>query len=348
MWDGPSPACLQRVFIFRISPPHFPPGLDSVREALDLVFPSRPDKLSGVCEALLATLVFHHEWIRKTVPKNSPVLGSVLFLEPRLIEGLYPLLICSWEDSEHMHATGVPPHCQIMRVTEASRKVVNEMALELQSVVPMVKEAVKEAIEEGAIESGTVTRSGLAEMLQQQIAKSGLLELLNRDNSRSMAPVEDVAGQRIVSHQLVATMHSWDGKLHRLPKEFTWPDGTPRHMWSYWYLGDPANGYPPFRILEPHDLYGSTRKRLSDLKYLMQAMETEVQTHSTYFLNPTSAEVNLMYAAAAVIFSEHSDGKQSRRPSQLKWRTVLAQLRQTQKGPQVRCVCGLFSFIAYR
>jgi hypothetical protein len=73
---------------------------------------------------------------------------------------------------------------------------------------------------------------------------------------------------------------TWGGSLRRVPETFKIPKCNLQLAFQLWFLGDEAQGYPPFRELTPSDMgddklaeQKNKRRRLADLKSLMTVME---------------------------------------------------------------------------
>jgi len=332
---------------FAILPPHFRDGCnDLVQRAVALCFPNRPACYNLVLSMCLASVVYHREFLRSTLLSNHPVFSSFLFVDSELMNDLVPHITCGVDDPNGaMHATGIPPMSLVMRTVEKSAATSEKILEKLDALVPDIVDGVKGMLEENAIQAGTVTRSGLEEMLMGVIKKSGLLEL--RDSTRSRdAGVDDAEARDdvdVMSQQqrrMPVQMHMWNGRLHRVPQTFKLPAGTPSQCFNVWMLGDAEHGYPPLRLLEPNDMpTKNDQKRLSDLRFLMKLLQAELERQASWIEDPTMEQVVEMYARAAHVLAvaDKSTTGRSRRPSQLSWKTVVNTLRK----PQQRAVVAV-------
>jgi hypothetical protein len=325
---------------FAILPPHFRiDHSDTVTRAVELCFPNRPAKYDLLLSICLASIVYHREFLRHNLPSNHPLFSSLLFLDRGLLDSLVPLVVCGIEDPDRsMHATGIPPMSLVMRSVEKTAAVNQEILGKLDVLVPAVVKGVQEVLEENAIQAGTVTRSGLEDMLLGVIEKSGLLVM--RDSLRKGAVSGDggvQGGGGIVAQQPrmpLGQMHLWNGKLHRVPHTFKLPAGTPEHCFSVWMLGDAEHGYPPVRLLEPNDMPSKNdQKRLSDIRFLMRLLQTELEHQNVWVESPTMEQVVDMYSQAAHILpvADKSASGRARRRNQLSWKTVVNILRKPQR-----------------
>jgi len=59
-------------------------------------------------------------------------------------------------------------------------------------------------------------------------------------------------------------MFTWGGRMHPVPEDYEFPrrDITVRSIFDYWFDGDPAKNYQPFRKLKGFDLSSKCSKRM--------------------------------------------------------------------------------------
>ena len=78
--------------------------------------------------------------------------------------------------NSNLRATGVPRHVSILlQMTELTSSV-SKIITEIQQIAPDVTEAIADELEKRAVEAGTVTRFGLAELIEIVLRK---VELFN-------------------------------------------------------------------------------------------------------------------------------------------------------------------------
>ena len=77
----------------------------------------------------------------------------------------------------------------------------------------------------------------------------------------------------------VTQLHSYDGRFNILPKNYIIPTLTLASFLSFYLLGSPREGVPPFRIVKPKDLNLSNKgqkvnsKILTDMKKMISYVE---------------------------------------------------------------------------
>jgi hypothetical protein len=89
-------------------PPHFAPGLEIVKRAVQITFNGIEGLDEGVAEMLLASIVYHYDFLHNRLPAAHPAFSSPLFSTAGLLDELKPLVHCGCHDTDLMHATGIP------------------------------------------------------------------------------------------------------------------------------------------------------------------------------------------------------------------------------------------------
>lgn len=79
---------------FATLPPFFERRHSVVKNAMDACFPTAPEGMWTICEFLLASLVFHYDYLQTNLCQQHPLFATVLFRDQEWIEGLRPLVVC--------------------------------------------------------------------------------------------------------------------------------------------------------------------------------------------------------------------------------------------------------------
>jgi hypothetical protein len=101
-------------------------------------------------------------------------------------------------------------------------------------------------------------------------------------------------------------------------------------LFALWCLGDKEKRIGPFKNFDREDMPTiSAKKRLSDVRNLMDRIVKKAKSEDKWVANPTVAQVNEMFASAADVLevSEQTAKGRKRRRGQLKWNTHLDLLR---------------------
>lgn len=95
--------------------------------------------------------------------------------------------------------------------------------------------------------------------------------------------------------------------------------------------GSATLGYPPLRILKPANMPSTNlRKRLSELKLLMERLVARLREMKKWIDRPTMEEANRMFQAVAGLV-EVPQLKRKRRTPQLLWTTVAGLLQENKR-----------------
>jgi hypothetical protein len=74
---------------------------------MNILFPSLPLNMKEVAMFGLASVVYHHTWLRDTLPSNHILFESTLFRETGLISSLLQNIQCrTSKPSDPLRATG--------------------------------------------------------------------------------------------------------------------------------------------------------------------------------------------------------------------------------------------------
>jgi hypothetical protein len=69
------------------------------------IFSRIPDSLIGIGEKVLASLIYHREFVMATLPRGHDVFSSIVYTDPSIYERR---VICGTSTS--IEPTGIPPH----------------------------------------------------------------------------------------------------------------------------------------------------------------------------------------------------------------------------------------------
>jgi hypothetical protein len=295
---------------FPLLPPHFP-SRESLEEILPACFPGLAGHVDGVSTVLrygLASVVYHSAFLQSELRSNHPLFNSSLFTRQGLLFQLHGLIRVGLH-SDDMNATGIPPYSAIMRRQE-------DTLAKLDSMPGLICTQIAQTLEENGAAAANVTPAGLkstlTSILEQLLPGFGVV-----GNAQQINVQEEVPGSKYL-------LYSWDGRLHRVPKDFDFPKCNVAVAFQLWYLGNSEKGYPPFKNLEPSDLAdGKKRKCLSDWRYMMNVLENALGDDSE--LNGSNLSEQLLRQQLALA-RERLGGPQNKkkRCRQEDWKLVTA------------------------
>ncbi|OQR85439.1 hypothetical protein ACHHYP_20576 [Achlya hypogyna] len=186
--------------------------------------------LVRVARILLASLVYHFDYLVATLPPTHALFSSVLFTDPTM------------QDSE-MIISGVPPYVEFYRKIKAVYD-------KLTTFVEEYFYGVRRILDKNTITAGHITRAILDEAFRAVVA-SVLAD------AQAASPTA-----RAVYSPQEPSQRFGNGKLQyrRLPEAFELPRVNVAVAWQLWWCGNAAQHHPPYRNIAPYDL-GAKKKR---------------------------------------------------------------------------------------
>jgi hypothetical protein len=208
---------------FDLLPPHFINAAELNNDAWEAIFPG----YENFCESfkttlpfLLASLVFHSDWLRNTLPQRHPLFNTRLFSE--YVENLKPCVQCGYGQcvASGITATGIPPFLAIsskvneliVAVRNVTESVVNSNAELASSLPTQVTNTILQNVDiNGAM---PITRDDLNREFER--LRASLIIENNRNE-----PVSEVIHVQNTSNQFQTW--TWKGRIHPVPQGFRFP-----------------------------------------------------------------------------------------------------------------------------
>ncbi|KAF1323390.1 hypothetical protein FI667_g10578, partial [Globisporangium splendens] len=337
---------------FAVLPPHFPECTEAVRTGVAVTFPGVPRELAYVAGFCLASLVFHVDFIRATVPPAHPIFQTPVFQDPNLLHELSKQVKSGYGGANStMVATGVPPHVAILSQMKAMQDTTLAAVKKIEAVrADIVRDVVEELERRGAIAARpTSVEQRLRDAITGVLREAGVNELVSA--SRAAPTAANVVEQSVQERSASPTTETpvpessipvneraeqqlnffWGGKYRRAPEDFVFPDASARGMWILWRCGNPAAKLPPFKLFESQDMpTRNCQKRLSDARYLMNKIELKLEAIGKQKERLTIEEATAFFfeCADAIEVSDTTKTSRKRRAEQLSWKTVASLVRK--------------------
>lgn len=333
---------------FATLPPLFREDSDAAKElAASIVatcFPAVPVELHAICKTMVASVIYHEEWLRKTAP-DHPVFSTPLFVLD--VGALKRIVYCKIASpTDDLQPTGVPAHVslkvEIASLREQQAELVKTV-MDTQSGLHSLRAGIQEDLRGGLnsflADQGQLTRDGVQGLFEAQFAKLG--QQLNEVVQRLHGGNADVHRQAPADDGDVnapkATMYTWQGRLHPVPETFILPNGPVDQAWIQWSVGSKHPFIPPLRRLDFCDMpTRNMRKRFSDFRKLMELIEGQAKSSGLWPRSDqkhwkehlTVEEARAMFEQVAADFEPKSTSTKgrARRISQLSWNTVYKEL----------------------
>jgi hypothetical protein len=313
--------------LFAILPPQFVVADGTVSEATRATFGDVPQQLQLVAEFALASLVYHYDYIQEKLPSKHVFRQSSLFRSGSLVYELRQRVTCGLEIvGRGLTASGVPPHCSILQKMDRVETAVNGFR---DSIVAEVVNGVEQTVGE----RGVMSRSSIQSAIEQVMERTGFKALVARMNASDEA-VEVAEHDKTQPDGSETLLYEWGGRFRRLPHDFSLGDGTVRHFWVQWVCGSASMQLPPLRFVQSSDISNrNTKKRFSDLRFLMAKLETAARAKSLLIKRVSISEALEVYGQIqdAIAIKPNTPCRRVRRQNQLSWRTVVNTLRRQSK-----------------
>ena len=246
---------------FSILPSHFPDEENTkLSQIVKLVFPQlwNISHLQAVLRLVLASLVFHHDFLVASLPQHHALLQTVLFCNPQMLKYLQSILVSS-HDSKILRATGIPPHVEVYKRLDKNHDAI-------ESIPSLVLKGMKKLLDDAGTTAGYISR----EILEQTIS-SALASILSTVNA--IPDVNDRANDNNSDRSGALPVYHWGKSFHLLPQGFEIPSCDLASAWRLWWLGNPAQSIMPFSKIKLMDLTTQTMKnRLSEWRYLLEKL----------------------------------------------------------------------------
>jgi hypothetical protein len=243
---------------FASLPPHFDQaGTRLIKWNSILPLYSRlPNSFRQALPFLLASICYHEEWLRSTLPSHHPLFCSALFQSGE-IEVLRPLVIagCSSCPITGMQATGIPPHLvmsnELSDVVTHTRLLKEELLSKYDELpTELTNVLLSKFTVNGAI---PVTIDDMKSLISNAVAQ------LSTQYRESHTSIPQPVSQEAIDPNMDPRFQlwSWGGKLHMVPQGWVFPSTNIKDTWSLWHFGHVTDKIRPLRCLKKMDLTGA-------------------------------------------------------------------------------------------
>ena len=179
---------------------------------------------------LLASLVFHQDWIKETFDPHHPIFISRVWTSGvlnRLRSKIYTG--CLKNDVTGLCATGIPPHVVLQNGFKAMEVALNTKIDNMEKKIDEIPEKVKQSILDNFQVNGTVpiTHSQIVDMFNT--FQQNVLNVIQSNNSNAQQQNEPVA--------LNFSSWTWGGRIHPVPIDFAFPKCNLKLIWDLWWCG---------------------------------------------------------------------------------------------------------------
>jgi len=241
-------------------PPHFKGEALTLAE-WDSLIPGYstfyPESMRPVFPYLLASLVFHKEWLEETLHKDHPLFKERVWTKYISLNSLADKVLSGkFENSvSGLVATGVPTTVMIAGEIVKLKQIVTEQQEATRALMESVRTELPEAVAdiirqrfhiEGAI---AVTVDDVTRIVSEQL-QAHLTKHLEPLTSRHSTAEQQSAVQQLQQHNREA--YCWGGRLHPVPQGWIFGSFNARLLWNLWWDGE--SQCAPYRHLHTYDL----------------------------------------------------------------------------------------------
>lgn len=316
---------------FATLPPHFKNDhpekyFAHLKAAFPILNSADAENLVPVLAYCLASLVTHYDWLNKNLPDNHPLFQSYLWRNADAVDELKSLL----EDPEKspMTPTGIPAHVSIMRslrkVDTTLQKIPHELGTEMES-----------RLEAAGVQGAQVTPGMLRRTIEDVMQQNGWQQRNGGDQQQQ----EGRRRQEGVVEKSWWHYHFYDGKFHRLSKDFKLPKCDVKTGWHLWNEGNKASGVLPLRLVEKGDLATrALRQSYSDWKQVMtyiSELGDDAEEGKKIAIGDVTACEEFFNKVSGKIGALATSSKYRTRPNQIHVLSLLRYIRK-QRGPRKR------------
>lgn len=299
-----------------------------------MCFPAAPQVMQPACALLLASLVYHSDHPKTNLDPLHLIFSSPIFRDLDLLAALRQRVSCCCSrENLSIRPTGIPLHIGILVAMKRQSDQLTEVVATLKGIGPALAEQINETLDNRQADTGLATRSSINEAIRAALNETGLTEFLQSARSVLQSQTGDSNDPAPTAPPAIQ-IFTYNGGLHRVPPDFVFPKGTIANAWELWWFGNLTKRYPPIRNLAPADMPDKNkRKRLSDFRFLMTRIESEVIRSGAFVESPSLDEARVMLHSAiqSLHILHHTARNRTRRKEQLQWSTAVNILRKNDK-----------------
>ena len=211
--------------LFAMLPPMFQDATDEERSFIDEVlrvcFPGVQNSMFGVLRQMLASVVYHVEWIRASAADDSPIFNSPLFSSYDC-NFLKKKILCVLGTSSEalVQATGIPAHVSTKLEISELKRSHQDLIEAFAHFRGSFEQELKQGLNDFATSQGHLTLDVFRQLLDAKFAAvsaetARLLER-QRDDVAAMSSLVELAQHQNLD-QSRYELYSWREKLHLIP-----------------------------------------------------------------------------------------------------------------------------------
>lgn len=195
-----------------------------VDRVLNACFPRFQEKMRGVLTNVLASVVFHVEWLRSRLPAQHIWFSSALFAGFD-VSALKKLVHCGMASpGDVLQPTGIPAHVTTKLKIDQLSTSQDKIFSALQDLRQDLQREVREGMNDFAVSQGHITLDSVSNLLSSKLdEKLGALlsQCKGTFNQASQSQPDNDAVP--VHGRSSRKLHFWGGCFHAVPEDFVLP-----------------------------------------------------------------------------------------------------------------------------
>jgi hypothetical protein len=263
-------------------PPHFDMScgpilaIDQWEDILPGYSTYYPASFRQVVPFLLASLVYHRDFLLSTLPQSHPLFiqrvwtgGIMDLLKEKVLYG------CGRHPISKLSATGIPPHILLANEIVQLKGDMNVLRSELMSKFESLPEDLKRSMLDNFQVNGTVpiTHSQIAAMINdlKSSVNTSIVQAIEQHTANLGGTAMPFSHDSSPSQQFQTWM--WKDRLHPVPQSFKFPKCNVRSLWDLWWVGNATERIAPYRGLKAFDLDNKNDNQLlSKAKFVITTL----------------------------------------------------------------------------
>lgn len=275
-----------------VLPPHFKCHVDVSEVICQAIIARSTNSLKRAFPFLIASVVYHWEWLHSNLPKTHP-----FFLSRIVTSGVYP----SWKPlvitglfecpETGMRASGLPKI--VLNILE-TKKVQDAVKDVPQQTADIVLSAISSVGNVHLYNDDVMNRSVNPRLERIEREISSLVQSSTQLRAQSSTPTSPAT--------LTFNSYTWGGRIHQYPKDFEFPAENCVKMWNLWLFGDGNVVNTPYYCLNGTFMHERFQTRLSKTRRVLNAVQEKINISYDNLKNmgPVEAERKFLEAFGAL------------------------------------------------
>ena len=247
---------------FATLPPHFDAdGLAGISwPTLMPLYSQLPDTFKRAMPYLLASICYHEQWLRSSLPAHHPLFHSYLFASGE-VKSLKARVVTvrSRCPLTGMQATGIPPHLVLSNeLTDVAKQTEILKDALLAKCTELPAELVSVMLARFSINGAIPVTIDDIKILLNNAVNQMRTEMRDAIITTPAAPSQSLNQPTDIDADPRFQLWSWKGGWHMVPEGWVFPSVDVKTTWNLWWHGNVEARIRPLRHLTKADLQGSS------------------------------------------------------------------------------------------